>query len=75
MAKFKPGQSGNKKGRPPGPSEVTAETRKVFKAIISDELDGLPDILNKLEPKERVELIIKLLPFAIPKMGSIYEPS
>jgi len=73
MAKFKPGQSGNPKGRPP--SEVTAELRKVFKAIISDELERLPEILNKLDDKERVELVIKLLPFCLPKLGSIYELS
>ncbi len=73
MAKFKPGQSGNKKGRPPGPSEITAELRKVFKTIISDELENLPAILDKLEPKERVELVIKLLPFCLPKLQPIFE--
>jgi hypothetical protein len=73
MAKFKPGQSGNKKGRPPGPSEVTAKQREVFKAVIANEIDQLPEILGRLDDKTRLELIIKLLPFAIPKMGSFYE--
>ncbi len=73
MAKFKKGQSGNPKGRPPGPSEITAKLRESFKAVIADELDKLPAILNGLEPKERVELVIKLLPFCLPKLQPIFE--
>ena len=73
MAKFKKGESGNPKGRPPGPSEVTAKNREVFKAIISNEIDQLPEILGRLDDKTRLEIVIKLLPFAIPKMGLFYE--
>ena len=73
MPKFKKGESGNPKGRPPGPSEVTAKQREVFKAIISSEIDQLPEILGRLDDKTRLEIIIKLLPFAIPKMGLFYE--
>ena len=73
MAKFKKGESGNPKGRPPGPSEVTAKNREVFKAIISNEIDQLPEILGRLDDKTRLEIIIKMLPFAIPKLGLFYE--
>jgi len=73
MGKFKPGQSGNPKGRPPGPSEVTAKLREAFKLILSDELDQLPALLEKLEPQQRLEMVIKFLPFCLPKMQSIYE--
>ena len=73
MPKFKPGESGNPKGRPPGPSEVTAKNREVFKAIISNEIDQLPEILGRLDDKTRLEIVIKMLPFAIPKLGLFYE--
>ena len=73
MAKFKKGQSGNLSGRPPGPSEITAKQREVFKAIIANEIDQLPEILGRLDDKTRLEIIIKMLPFAIPKMGLFYE--
>jgi len=74
MAQFKKGQSGNPKGRPPGPSEVTAKIRESFKLILTDELEELPALLGRLEPKERLEMICKMLPFCLPKMQPIYEP-
>ena len=73
MAKFKKGESGNPKGRPPGPSEVTAEMRERFKTIISDELEKLPEILNRLDDKERLQMMIKMLPYCLPKTQPIFE--
>jgi hypothetical protein len=53
------------------PNKVTSELRKSLKSIIATELDALPVTLSELSPKERLELLIKLLPFAMPKVNHI----
>jgi hypothetical protein len=53
------------------PNRVTGELRKSLKCIIAAELDALPATLSELPPKERLELLIKLLPFAMPKVNHI----
>jgi hypothetical protein len=53
------------------PNKVTGELRKTLKSIIAAELDALPVTLAELSPKERLELLIKLLPFAMPKVNHI----
>lgn len=59
-------------GRIAGTSnKITIELRKTLKQIIANEFDALPGTLAELQPKERLELIIKLMPFALPKVDSI----
>jgi hypothetical protein len=53
------------------PNKVTSELRKTLKGIIAAELEAVPSTLEGLPPKERLELLIKLLPFAMPKIDSI----
>lgn len=56
-------------GREKGtPNKVTKELRDKLKAILADELENLPATLAELEPKTRLELLIKLLPYAMPKV-------
>jgi hypothetical protein len=59
-------------GRTQGtPNKLTKELRTVLKDLIFVELEKLPAELEKLEGKERIELLIKLLPFAMPKLDAI----
>jgi hypothetical protein len=59
-------------GRTSGtPNKVTSELRKTLKGIIAAELDALPQTLGELPPRERLELLIKLLPFCMPKVNTI----
>jgi hypothetical protein len=59
-------------GRTPGtPNKVTSELRKTLKGIIAAELDALPTTLADLPARERLELLVKLLPFCMPKVDSI----
>jgi hypothetical protein len=59
-------------GRKAGtPNKVTSELRKTLKGIIADELDALPTTLIDLPARERLDLVIKLLPFCLPKINHI----
>jgi hypothetical protein len=53
------------------PNKITIELRKTLKGIVANELESLPETLGDLPPKERLELLIKLLPFCLPKVDSI----
>jgi hypothetical protein len=45
--------------------------RKTLKGIVASELEALPTTFEQLQPKERLELLVKLLPFCMPKVDSI----
>jgi hypothetical protein len=53
------------------PNKVTSELRKTLKSIIAAELDALPQTLTDLPARERLDLVIKLLPFCLPKVNTI----
>ena len=65
--------TGNKYGgREKGtPNRLTKELRSVLKDIVYRELETIELRLDELEPKERIELIIKLMPYVFPKLQSI----
>jgi hypothetical protein len=59
-------------GREKGtPNKLTKELRYLLKDLIYNELESLDEKLEELEPKERIELIIKLLPYTLPKLQNI----
>ncbi len=59
-------------GREAGtPNRLTKELRTVLKEIIFQEISSLPDRLEKLEPKDRLELFTKLLPYVMPKVEAV----
>jgi hypothetical protein len=71
---FVKGQSGNPAGRKKGvPNKSTAASRKKLEVIIWDEIDQLPEHLNKLDPRDRVTAVARLLPYVLPKMTEIIE--
>lgn len=59
---------GRKKGTP---NRMTKELRSVLKDLMFEELENLKEHLDTLRPKERIELIIKLMPFILPKVNNI----
>ena len=65
--------TGNKYGgRQKGtPNRMTKELRSVLKDVLYQELEQIQTHLDILKPKERVELLIKLMPFVLPKVTSI----
>lgn len=59
-------------GRQKGtPNKLTKELRSVLKDVLYEEIDRLPERLDELETKDRLELLIKLMPFVFPKVQSI----
>ena len=56
---------GRKKGTP---NRLTKEVRAILKEVVFDEISQIHLHFEKLDPKERVELLIKLLPYVCPKI-------
>ena len=56
---------GRKKGTP---NRLTKEVREVLKELVFDEISQVQFHFEKLDPKERIELLIKLMPFVCPKI-------
>lgn len=70
--KFMKGVSANPSGRPKGSAnKLTKELRAILKDIVYSELEQIPENLKNLPPKERIELLAKLLPYVLPKVEAV----
>lgn len=59
-------------GRQKGtPNRMTVELRSILKDILYQELEDIEERLDVLEPKTRIELLIKMMPFVLPKTKEI----
>jgi hypothetical protein len=55
-------------GRQKGtPNRLTGTAKETIQQIIDQELKTFPALLNQLEPKEKIDVIIKMLPYVVPK--------
>jgi hypothetical protein len=62
----------NENGRPKGSlNKTTSETKELLKNIVSNQLDKVEKLLNSLEPKEKIDAIIKLLPYVLPRQNEV----
>lgn len=43
------------------------DLRNELKALLAREIAALPELIDKLEGKERIDAILKLLPLVVPK--------
>lgn len=51
---------------------LTMTVRQTLKAIMQKEIEKLPAHLETLEPKERLNILCKLMPFVFPKVENIH---
>lgn len=68
----KKGTTNNPAGRPAGvPNRLTKELRGKLKAVLDAEIDGMPELLAEMEPAHRLELVVKMLGFILPKVNPV----
>lgn len=66
---MKKGQTNNPSGRPKGtPNKITADLRLKINAIVEKQIDNIEADLMALEPKERLQIVEKLISYCVPKL-------
>lgn len=50
-------------------NHTTKEVRNILKEVIDNELHHIEDLLNELPTRERLDFIIKLLPYVLSKLA------
>ena len=50
---------------------LTNGLRETLKSIMQNEIEKIPKQLEGLEPKERLNFIVKLMPYVFPKLQGI----
>ena len=51
---------------------ITNNLRDTLKSILQKEIAKLPEHLETLEPKERLNILCKLMPFVFPKIEAVH---
>ena len=46
--------------------------RDILKAFFESELQEVPNLLDQLEPNDRLNFIIKMMPYVFPKVESVH---
>jgi hypothetical protein len=67
------GQFGkNNSGRPAGSKNLaSSQIRDTFQLLLENNLEKIQDDLNELEPKDRIQLLLSLANYILPKLRSI----
>ncbi|NLO04103.1 MAG: hypothetical protein GX126_17610 [Bacteroidales bacterium] len=69
---FKPGQSGNPAGRPPKAiNKISRPVKESVADFLTEKFEELPEIWQKLKPREQARLLIDLLPYVASKMQAV----
>jgi hypothetical protein len=61
---FKPGEGGRPKG---ALNKNAKQVKDLLTDIVSNEMESLSERINQLSDKERLDILVKLLPYIMPK--------
>lgn len=50
---------------------LTNDLRDKLKSIMQKEIEKIPETLETLEPKDRINILCKLMPFIFPKVEAV----
>lgn len=50
---------------------LTQDLRESLKVILQDEIQKIPELLDTLSPKDKINMLIKLMPFVFPKVQNV----
>lgn len=50
----------------------TAAVRERLKWILAEEIERLPETLQQMEPKDRLNAVLKLIPYFLPKPETVH---
>jgi hypothetical protein len=68
---FKKGIITNANGRGKGTlNKVTKEIKEIIKDVLEKEFEIIDSTLKELEPEKRLEIVLKLLPYVVPKLNN-----
>ncbi|MDD5764654.1 MAG: DUF5681 domain-containing protein [Candidatus Marinimicrobia bacterium] len=68
----KKGKSNNPNGRPKGiPNKLTKELRESLKTVIAGHIEQIGKDLDELPAKDRLEILVKLLAYILPKVEDV----
>jgi hypothetical protein len=65
--RFTPGNP----GRPKGPNKVSMKVKEAIVAFLEKNMDNVQEDFDQLKPRERVQFIADILPYAVPKLSAI----
>lgn len=51
---------------------LTIGLREMLKTVMQNEIEKLPETLEALEPKERLNVVCKLMPYVFPKVETVH---
>jgi hypothetical protein len=51
---------------------LTFNLREALKTIMKKEIEKLPKTLEALDPKERLNVVCKLMPYVFPKLEAVH---
>jgi|LakMenE18May11ns_1017448.scaffolds.fasta_scaffold9852790_2 hypothetical protein len=50
------------------PNKITKDIRESYQLLIENNLDRLEDDIRELSPKDRIEILIRLTEYVVPKL-------
>ena len=52
-------------------NKLTKEIRQTLKDVMADQIEEIPQLLSELPSEKRLDYLIKLMPYVLPKVESV----